>query len=226
VGNAFTPTPVFSDRVVAVTVNPPWNVPESIAVSEYLVELKKDSSALKRHGLRLLKGPEGHPVEIDPATVKWKTLGDDDFPYRLRQDPGPDNALGRVKFELTNDFHIYLHDTPARSLFGHVDRDLSHGCIRVESPVDLARQLLGDSSTDALSDALDQKEERHIAVKPPVPIHILYLTAWADDAGALHFAPDVYAFDEPQRIALDRAAVRVAGGPASGAKEATPSATP
>jgi murein L,D-transpeptidase YcbB/YkuD len=210
VGNAFTPTPVFSDRIVAVTVNPPWNVPESIAVSEYLVELKKDSSALKRHGLRLLKGPESHPVEIDPATVNWKKLGDDDFPYRLRQDPGPDNALGRVKFELTNDFHIYLHDTPARSLFGHVDRDLSHGCIRVESPLDLARQLLGDATPDVLSDALDQKEERHIGVKPPVPIHILYLTAWADDAGGLHFAPDIYAFDESQRIALDRVASPVA----------------
>jgi murein L,D-transpeptidase YcbB/YkuD len=216
VGKSFTPTPVFSDRIVAVVANPPWNVPESIAVNEYLPELKKDAKALRRHGLRLLKGPEEHPDEINPASVNWDKLDDGKFPYRIRQDPGPDNALGRLKFQLTNDFGVYLHDTPARSLFGHSDRDLSHGCIRVENPLELARLLLDDSSQDLLREALDQPEEKHVAVKPAVPIHILYLTAWVDDAGALHFGPDVYEFDTPQRNALDRVASR--------AKEATPKA--
>jgi murein L,D-transpeptidase YcbB/YkuD len=143
------------------------------------------------------------------------------FPYHLRQDPGPDNALGRLKFHLTNDFRIYLHDTPTRGLFGRSGRDLSHGCIRVERPLELAKQLLGESSQDLLREALDQTEERHLSVKPPVPIHILYLTAWVDEAGVLRFGPDVYEFDGPQRTALERVASRVSGGPASGAKEAT-----
>jgi murein L,D-transpeptidase YcbB/YkuD len=143
------------------------------------------------------------------------------FPYRLRQDPGPNNALGRLKFQLTNDFRIYLHDTPTRGLFGQSDRDLSHGCIRVERPLDLAAQLLGEASQDLLRAALDQTKERHLPVRPQVPIHILYLTAWVDEAGTLRSSPDVYEFDATQRAALDRVASRVSGGPASGAKEAT-----
>ncbi len=220
VGKAFSPTPVFSDRIVAVVVNPPWNVPKSIALGEYLPEMRDDPRAFARRGLRLLEGPEEDPREVDPATVDWRALEGGRFPYRLRQDPGPNNALGRLKFQLTNEFRIYLHDTPTRGLFGQSDRDLSHGCIRVERPLDLAARLLGESSQDLLREALDQPKERHLSVKPPVPIHILYLTAWVDDAGALRFAPDVYEFDGPQRTALDRVASRVSGGPASGAKEA------
>jgi L,D-transpeptidase YcbB len=221
VGKAFTPTPVFSDQIVAVVVNPPWNVPESIALGEYLPELRKDPRAFERRGLRLLDGPGEGARDVDPATVDWRALDKGHFPYQLRQDPGPNNALGRLKFHLTNEFHIYLHDTPTPGLFGQSDRDLSHGCIRVEKPLELAEQLLGESSQDLLRKDLDQTKERHLSVKPPVPIHILYLTAWVDAGGALRFSPDVYEFDGPQRTALDRVASRVSGGPASGAKEAT-----
>jgi murein L,D-transpeptidase YcbB/YkuD len=220
-GKAFTPTPVFSDRIVAEVINPPWNVPESIALGEYLPELRADPKAFQRRGLRLLQGSEEHPRDVDPSTVDWHALGEGRFPYRLRQDPGPNNALGRLKFQLTNDFNVYLHDTPTRGLFGHLDRDLSHGCIRVENPLELAKLLLDESSQDPLREALGRAEERHLSVKPPVPIHIVYLTAWVDEAGELRFSPDVYEFDGPQRGALDRVASRVFGGPASGAKEAS-----
>ena len=221
VGKAFTPTPVFSDRIVAIVVNPPWNVPESIALREYLPEQLKNPKAFERLGLRLFEGPEENAREVDPAKVDWRALAKGSFPYRLRQDPGPTNALGRLKFHLTNDYNIYLHDTPTRGLFGQSDRDLSHGCIRVEKPLDLALQLLGEESQGLLREALAQAEERHLSVKPPVPIHILYLTARVDEAGVLRFSPDVYEFDGPQGAALDRVATRVSGGPASGAKEAT-----
>jgi len=221
VGKAFSPTPVFSDRIVAVVVNPPWNVPKSIALGEYLPEQRKNPKAFARHGLRLLEGPEEDAREVDPATVNWKALDQGRFPYRLRQDPGPTNALGRLKFHLTNDFRIYLHDTPTRGLFGQSDRDLSHGCIRVETPLDLAAQLLDESSQDLFREALDKTKEHHLSVKPAVPIHILYLTARVDEAGVLRFSPDVYEFDGPQGAALDRVASRVSGGPASGAKEAS-----
>ena len=221
VGKAFSPTPVFSDRIVTVVANPPWNVPKSIALGEYLHDLRKDPRALRRRGFRLLEGAEEDAREVDPTTVDWHALDNGRFPYRLRQDPGPNNALGRLKFHLTNGYRIYLHDTPTRGLFGQSDRDLSHGCIRVERPLDLAAQLLGEASQELLHEALDQTKERHLSVKPPVPIHILYLTAWVDETGALRFSPDVYGFDGPQSTALDRVATRVSGGPASGAKEAT-----
>ena len=203
VGKSFTPTPVFSDRIVAVVANPPWNVPESIAVNEYLPELKKDAKALRRHGLRLLKGPEEHADEINPASVNWDKLDDGKFPYRLRQDPGPDNALGRVKFQLTNDFGVYLHDTPARSLFGHSDRDLSHGCIRVENPLELAR-LLWTNPRRIFSARPSTSRRKTCRGQPPVPIHILYLTAWVDDGGALHFGPDVRIRHSPAKCARSR----------------------
>ena len=221
VGKAFSPTPVFSDRIVAVVANPPWNVPMSIARGEYLRELRKDPRALKRRGFRLLEGMEEDAREVDPTTVDWHALDKGRFPFRLRQDPGPNSALGRLKFHLTNGYRIYLHDTPTRGLFGQSDRDLSHGCIRVERPLELAAQFLDEASQELLHEALDQTKERHLSVKPTVPVHILYLTARVDEAGGLRFSPDVYEFDGPQGAALDRVASRVSGGPASGAKEAT-----
>lgn len=220
VGQAFTPTPVFSDQIVAVVANPPWNVPESISLKEYLPELRENPKAFAKRGLRIMEGPEENAREIDPAKVNWRRVDEEDFPYHIRQDPGPDNALGRVKFHLTNDFHIYLHDTPARSLFGHSDRDLSHGCIRVEKPLELAARILDEPARELLREALETTEERHLPVKPPVPIHLVYLTAWVDEAGALHFSPDVYDHDGPQRTALDRAASRLSGGSGSGGKDA------
>lgn len=225
-GRAYTPTPVFSDQIVAIVANPPWHVPQSIALGEYLPELQKDPAKFERRGIRILEGSGDAAREVDPTTVDWHATAEGPFPYLLRQDPGPKNALGRVKFHLTNDFRIYLHDTPSRGLFAQSERDLSHGCIRVESPLDLAAQLMTGSSRDLLREALAETKERHLSVDPPVPIHIVYLTAWVDDATALRFSPDVYGFDGPQRAALDRVASRVTGGPASGAKEATRSSAP
>jgi L,D-transpeptidase YcbB len=221
VGKAYTSTPVFSDQIVSVVANPPWNVPESIAVKEYLPELRKDPKALAREGLRLLEGTGKDAREVDPKDVDWDDLKEGSFPYHLRQDPGADSALGRLKFDLTNEFNIYLHDTPARSLFGRSGRDLSHGCIRVEKPLDLAKELLDDSTWEQLREALEQPEERHLAVKPPVPVHILYFTAWVDEAGVLRFQQDVYELDGPQRTAIERVASRIKGGPATGPKEPT-----
>ncbi|HKQ62911.1 MAG TPA: L,D-transpeptidase family protein [Candidatus Polarisedimenticolaceae bacterium] len=216
VGKAYTPTPVFSDRIVGVLVNPPWNVPESIAVGEYLPELREDSRALERQGLRLLEGSGDKAREVDPASVDWSRVDEGHFPFRIRQDPGPENALGKLKFELTNEFHVYLHDTPAAHLFDRTDRGRSHGCIRVEHPLELAERILGEASREALSDALDQPEERRLPVKPPVSVHVLYWTAWVDEAGRLHFGPDLYEFDRAQMAALEGSRAEIAGIPRSG----------
>ncbi len=218
-GKAYTPTPVFSDRIVSVVINPPWSVPQGIALDEYLPEIRQDSAAFERRGFRLVEGSGDAARVVDLTSLDLQALDAEHFPYHVRQDPGPSNALGRMKFDLTNDFQIYLHDTPTRGLFERVDRDLSHGCIRVERPLELAERLLDEASRELLRQALDEPEERHLSVKPPVPLHILYLTAWVDEVGVLHFAPDIYGFDGPQRAARARAGSRVVGGPASGARE-------
>ncbi|HYV20570.1 MAG TPA: L,D-transpeptidase family protein [Verrucomicrobiae bacterium] len=216
-GSAFTPTPIFTDRIVAVVANPPWNVPRELAVREYLPELRLDPKLFLRHGIRMYEAPDARardakkPAkdrdedlrEVDPEKVKWKHVQADEFDYVLRQDPGPDNALGRMKFALTNDFQIYLHDTPARTAFDQTSRDLSHGCIRVERAHDLAEAVLGDAA-ERLEEALQTTDERSIPVKPPVPIQILYLTAWVDEEKGLRFDPDIYEFDAPQQEALAR----------------------
>ena len=192
-----------------MVVNPPWNVPESIAIREYLPELQKDPRALARHGLRLLEGRGSDAREVDPSRVKWSQVDPERFPYRIRQEPGEDNALGRLKLDLTNEFHIYLHDTPAGHLFGETERDFSHGCIRVERVIDLASDLMGAAGATRLTEALAQSEERHLRLDPPVPIHILYWTAWVDESKGLRFGPDVYGFDAPQQAAIDRVSSRV-----------------
>jgi murein L,D-transpeptidase YcbB/YkuD len=189
-------------------------VPESIAVGEYLPELRQDPKALSRHRLRLFDGSPENPREVDPTTVDWDKVDGERFPYRLRQDPGPESALGRIKFDLTNDFRIYLHDTPAGHLFSREERDLSHGCIRVEHPFELALELLDGPVEEQLREALSQPEERHLPLDPPVVIHILYWTAWVDGSGALQFGPDVYEINLAQQAALNRAAT--AGQPAGG----------
>ena len=217
-GSAFTPTPVFADRIVAIIANPSWNVPRELAVREYLPELKADPKLFERHGIRIFEDTEQgdsakarrkkgkdeeEPREIDPRSVAWRRVDPDEFDYTLRQDPGPDNALGRMKFVLTNEFQIYLHDTPGRTAFTETSRDLSHGCIRVERAHELAEALLRDDAP-RLEDDLRTTDEKTIPLKQPVPIQILYLTAWVDPDGGLRFGPDVYKFDPPQQEALAR----------------------
>ncbi|HET8947546.1 MAG TPA: L,D-transpeptidase family protein [Candidatus Polarisedimenticolia bacterium] len=227
-GSAFTPTPIFTDRIVALVANPSWNVPHELAVREYLPELRLDPKVFQRHGIRIYEAPQGEKAknrdrkdkvedlrEVDPERVKWKRVDADEFDYVLRQDPGPDNALGRVKFQLTNDFQIYLHDTPGRAAFDQTSRDLSHGCIRVERAHDLAEAILGDEAP-RLAEALQTTDERSIPVRPEVPIQILYLTAWVDEEKGLRFAPDVYAFDAPQQEAILRLAGAAGARPSRG----------
>lgn len=203
-GKAYTPTPVFSDRIVGIVVNPAWNVPESIAVNEYLPELRKDARFLAHKGLRLLQGSGDKEREVDARDVDWKNVDGEHFPFHLRQDPGPENPLGRIKFDLTNDFHVYLHDTPAGGAFGRAERDLSHGCIRVQNALELAYAVADEAAAEKIREALEQSEMRRIDLATKVPVHILYWTAWTDGLGALHFGPDVYAVDDMQQAALDR----------------------
>ncbi len=207
VGRPARRSPVFSANMTYLVVNPYWNVPTTIAVEDILPELQKDITYLAQRGIRVLQNWELDASEIDPATVDWQAYHANRFPFRLRQDPGPYNALGRIKFMFPNQFAVYLHDTPNRSLFKRVQRDLSSGCIRVESPAALANFVLkGDEhwTPEALAEIIESGETRTIRIKHPLPVHLLYMTAWADETGVIQFRGDIYGRDQDLAQALNQ----------------------
>ena len=198
IGKTYRSTPSFSGLVSQMEYNPYWTVPTSIALQDIIPRQINDPSYFAKKSIKLFRGWGKNAREIDPQTVNWKQLDKDRFPYWLRQDPGPKNALGRVKFLFSNPYEIYLHGTPDKHLFDRVVRTLSSGCIRVKDPVRLAAYLLNDGSL--------QMEEKilaniHLAtnqsVRLPiaVPIYLVYWTAWADQAGRLNFRHDIYGRD-------------------------------
>ena len=205
VGRLYHRTPVFSDTMRYIVLNPYWHVPRRIAAEDLLPEVRQDPSYLARHRLRVFPSSTADAREVDPATVDWSAITPAAFPYQLRQDPGPLNALGRVKFMFLNKFNVYLHDTPARPLFEQTQRDFSHGCVRIQHPIELAVYLLRHDprwNRDALMDALDDAVDRTVPLPEPMPIHLLYWTAWADRDGTIQFRRDIHGRDAPLWKAL------------------------
>jgi L,D-transpeptidase YcbB len=205
VGGLQNRTPVLSDTMRYLVLNPYWHVPRSISAGEMLPKVRKDSSYLARSKLRVFRSSGPDAREVDPTTVDWSAITPADFPFQLRQDPGPLNALGRVKFMFINKFNVYLHDTPARSLFEAERRDLSHGCIRLQQPIELAALLLRQDprwDRDALLRTLDRAVDSIVPLPEPIPIHLLYRTAWADWDGTIQFRRDIHGWDTPLWKAL------------------------
>jgi L,D-transpeptidase YcbB len=201
VGDEAHMTPVFSDRVRYVEFNPYWNVPVSIAKKEFLPKLRKDPTFLKKQHIRMFEGWSSGADEVDSAAVDWKTVSADDMGrYRLRQDPGADNALGHFAFAFPNAFGVYLHDTPALSLFGLPKRTFSHGCIRVARAHDLAAYVLGGEEKGWTQAKLDEMlatgGNQTVSLERPLPIYILYNTAVVDrEDRDVYFFDDVYGRD-------------------------------
>lgn len=199
VGRPFQRTPSFASRIDTVVLNPYWEVPYSIAVNEILPTLRTDPDYLKRENMQVLKRLEGGGEPIDPATIDWDQVSGSNFPYRFRQKPGPDNALGQVKFLLPNPYSVYLHDTPAKTLFSRARRCFSHGCVRLEKPLELADLLLHDEpgwSFDRVEKTLETEQNYRISLTRTMPVYLVYWTAWVDNQGAIHFRDDVYGRDE------------------------------
>ncbi len=197
-------TPVFSGKMTYLVLNPYWHVPHKLAVRDILPKIKKDPGYLDRHGFRVFESWEELAPEIPPETIDWSSVTERNFSFKLRQDSGPTNALGRVKFMFPNKFAIYLHDTPSRYMFKRNQRDFSSGCIRVEAPIDLAVYVLrGDPkwTREEILSAIESRGNRIVWLPESIPVHVLYWTAWVDREGALHFRRDVYGRDGP----LDRA---------------------
>lgn len=200
VGKNFRRTPVFSDHMTYLVINPSWHVPPGIAVRDKLPEIKKDPGYLARQGMHLLQGWGAETVEVDPASVDWSVITAKNFPYRLKQNPGPMNALGQIKFMFPNKFNIYLHDTPTREHFNLTSRAFSSGCIRIQRPIDLAAYLLSEDpkwTREKIMSTLGQGNEETVRLRKPVPVHLLYWTAWAEENGGIHFRNDVYGRDKP-----------------------------
>jgi murein L,D-transpeptidase YcbB/YkuD len=198
VGERELPTPIFADQMTSVVFSPYWNIPPSIVRKEMIPHAAADPGYLVRNNIEVVRGTGG---AVDPAAVDWSAPGH----VSLRQRPGPRNALGLVKFVFPNNFNVYLHDTPADRLFARIERDFSHGCVRVEEPVKLAEYVLRDQpewTPEKILAAMHAGRERHVALKTPIPVFILYMTAAADPHGTVRFFDDLYGHDAEQLARL------------------------
>ncbi len=186
-------TPEFSDMMSNVVVNPAWNVPRSITTREYLPKLQANRNAVSHLDV---VDRRGNVVSRDSIDFNRYTASN--FPYRLREKPNEDNALGIVKFIFPNQWNIYLHDTPSKHLFGNATRAYSHGCVRIGDPRDLARELLSQQTDDPaglFQRTLDSGRETWLTLRPAVPVHLVYFTAWPDASGNVRLYGDVYGRD-------------------------------
>ena len=204
VGKPDAPTPLFSDQMTYVVFSPYWNIPADILKNEALPHLAKDPEWLRRNNMEVV-GTRGDVV--DASAVDWS---DEDAvkAVRIRQAPGPENALGLVKFIFPNNFSVYLHDTPTDGLFFKERRALSHGCVRVENPVALAQYVMSDRpewTAERIATAMHGQEEKTVKLKAPIPVHIGYWTAWVEpDGQTVTYTDDPYGIDARQRQLMAR----------------------
>jgi murein L,D-transpeptidase YcbB/YkuD len=203
-GEKENPTPIFSDQMTTVVFSPYWNIPETIARKETIPAVLRDPEYLRKNDLELVRGSQ----VVHPASVDWT---EDDPDFRIRQRPGARNSLGQVKFMFPNQFDVYLHDTPADSLFNAAQRGFSHGCVRVERPRALAQWVLAGQAEwtpEKIDAAMRSGQEQHVALARKVPVYIVYQTVWVDGDGIVHFATDLYGHDERQLGLIAPAAPR------------------
>ena len=203
VGKPYSRTPVFSDQVRYLEFNPYWTVPAGIAVKEQLGKLRTNPGGLASQGFQAVRGKDVY----DLTAINWANYGPGNFPFQLRQQPGPKNALGRVKFMFPNQHDVYLHDTPSQSGFSKAERAFSHGCIRLSRPLELALQVLtagGISgwNMDRINKVVATEKNTVVKLATPLPIHLTYLTAWVDEDG-VNFRKDIYNQDAKLLAALD-----------------------
>jgi len=189
-------TPEFIDEMTHMVVNPTWNVPQSIASQEYLPQLLRDPSVLTRQNITMRVRGSGERVDARLIDMSQYTVNN--FPFVLQQRPGSRNALGKVKFMFPNKYNIYLHDTPSRSLFNRDSRAYSHGCVRVQRPLDLAYTLLAPQVSDpeaTFAAARATGRETTINLETPVPIYLTYQTVFLNENGEIAYRVDVYGRD-------------------------------
>jgi murein L,D-transpeptidase YcbB/YkuD len=194
VGSVANQTVIFNDKMKYIVFSPYWNIPSSIVAKEILPAAKRNPSYLNKKNMEVVSSGG----VVDPYSIDWEKYSGYKFPYTIRQKPGPNNSLGRVKFIFPNNYNIYLHDTPSKSLFEESSRAFSHGCIRVGEPLRLAEYLLRNDSTwthDKIVQAMNSGKETTVTLQKTVPVFIAYFTAWVDRKGRINFRKDIYGHD-------------------------------
>jgi murein L,D-transpeptidase YcbB/YkuD len=201
VGRPDRPTPVTSSEIRTVVFNPYWTLPPTIIFEDVLPLQKRDPTYFKSKQIRVFSDGK----ELDSEKIDWSRLNRNNFPYILRQDPGPGNSLGRLKFLFSNSYTVYLHDTPDKHLFNKDTRALSSGCIRVAKPVALASYLLGRGNgwtAEKIQAVIESGEHRKVPLPETVPVYLIYMTSWVAENRGVHFRPDIYERD-PKRLKCD-----------------------
>ena len=207
VGKPNMQTPIFSERMQYVEINPQWNVPDSIMRRSYIDKIKKNPAWVAAKGMELhdksydLKSPK-----VNPASVDWSKYPKDEkgyIPYKLVQVPSLKNGLGRVKFIFPNSHAVYMHDTQGKSLFKRKRRCFSHGCIRLSKPKVLLDYIASNYSNKNLKTVhkwYDSLKTKHLILNKPLYVHTAYYTVYVDESGRVKYFPDVYGFDKSQRL--------------------------
>lgn len=197
VGKELNATPVFSDKLEYVVIAPYWNVPPNILREEIVPKIASDPGYLERNDMEVINSKG---TVVSPSSVDWSRAGSEGFGYVVRKRPGPKNDLGNVKFIFPNVDNIYLHDTPRDELFNQDKRGFSHGCVRVEKPLELAETLLkdvpGNWNTSKIMSQVGTGKEKYVTLKEKLPVYLVYFTAWADEDGNTSFREDLYGHDQ------------------------------
>ncbi|WP_415406876.1 L,D-transpeptidase family protein [Sulfurovum sp. CS9] len=196
------PTPIFSDMVEHIVLNPHWNVPKSIIQKEMIPKLLRNPNAMSKQRIEVYTGWGRDAEKVNPASIDWSQYRySKHMPYRFAQTPGTHNALGKVKFLFPNKFSVYMHDTPTKHLFKKDKRAFSHGCIRLQKPRELLQTFTTFNSHinfEKAQNTLKGKKKKYFNLTEKVPVDVIYLTAWVDYDGKLQFRNDVYGYDEMQ----------------------------
>jgi murein L,D-transpeptidase YcbB/YkuD len=198
-GRRSRPTPEVSSELHYLVLNPYWHIPHSIAKRDILPKIQEDPHYLMKQNILVFENWESDAPEIDPQSIDWPTMTEEAFSFKLRQEPGPTNALGRIKFVFPSKFPVRLHDTPVRSLFRKTQRDFSSGCVRIEKPIELATFLLRNEpewTREEILDTIRSGETQVIWLSEKIPVHFSYWTAWVDEHGTTHFRDDIYGRDQ------------------------------
>jgi len=198
VGKTLHSTPIFSDKMEFVVMAPYWNLPNSIVANEVKPHMLSNPSWLARNNMEIVT-KEKDPKPVSPSSIDWSGVTEKNFKYMVRQKPGPKNSLGSIKFLFPNQYAVYLHDTPADALFSQTQRDFSHGCVRLEKPVELAKYILKDMpewDEQRIRETMNGGEETWVTLPKKVQVYIVYFTAWVDENGETHFRQDLYGHDK------------------------------
>ena len=207
VGEKKHPTPIFSDKMSYIVLNPNWNIPDSITKKEILPKLLKDPNYLTSKGINIYEGWHKESEKVDSAKILDALIleeDDVDQKFRFIQGPGEENPLGKIKFMFPNKHAVYMHDTNAKSLFANARRAYSHGCIRLSNPDLLLSTIAQDDKSlnlEKINTILNEEleKDKSVGLSKKIPVHIVYLTAWIDDEGSLQFREDIYNYDTMQK---------------------------